>query len=404
MQKFFITLLEHLVLKNLTMVPKLKYGIIPTLNHKLVLITLSLTVKLLIIESKKYEKRALITGISGQDGPYLAKFLLEKNYDVYGLLPRRSKQDLYNLEYLNIKNDIDFVIGDVTDQNCMHKTINKIKPHEIYNLAAQSFVGNSWDLSSATTDVNAVGPLNILNAIKSINKKIKFYQASTSELYGNSAEKIQNENTRFEPTSPYAISKLYAYWITVNFRQSYNMFCCNGILFNHESPIRGLEFVTRKITDAVAKIKFGKQKKISLGNINSKRDWGFAGDYVEAMWLMMQHEKPSDYVIATNKQYSIKDFLKLAFKEIGIKNWEDYISINKNFKRPVDVTSLRGDFSKAKMNLGWYPKTSFEDLVRLMVREDLKRHKDTNINLKIIENLKSKKYLKNKNPLKRVSA
>ena len=181
------------------------------------------------------KKRALITGISGQDGPYLAKFLLEKNYDVYGLLPRRSKQDLYNLEYLNIKNDIDFVIGDVTDQNCMHKTINKIKPHEIYNLAAQSFVGNSWDLSSATTDVNAVGPLNILNAIKSVNKKIKFYQASTSELYGNSAKKIQDEKTRFEPTSPYAISKLYAYWITVNFRQSYNMFCCNGILFNHES-------------------------------------------------------------------------------------------------------------------------------------------------------------------------
>ena len=350
------------------------------------------------------KKRALITGITGQDGPYLAKFLLEKNYDVYGLIPRRSKQDLYNLEYLNINNNIDFVIGDVTDQISIYKTISKIKPHEIYNLAAQSFVGNSWDLSSATTDVNAVGPLNILNAIKSVNKKIKFYQASTSELYGNSAKKIQDEKTRFEPTSPYAISKLYAYWITVNFRQGYNMFCCNGILFNHESPIRGLEFVTRKITDAVAKIKFGKQKKISLGNITSKRDWGFAGDYVEAMWLMMQHEKPSDYVIATNKQYSIKDFLKLAFKEIGIKNWEDYISINKNFKRPVDVTSLCGDYSKAKINLGWYPKTSFEDLVKLMVREDLNRHKDTNINLKIIENLKNKKYLKNKNSLKRVSA
>ena len=344
------------------------------------------------------KRTALITGITGQDGPYLAKLLLDKNYIVYGLLPRRSKQDFYNLDYLGIKNNVKYCVGDITDYNCILKVISDVKPDEIYNLAAQSFVGNSWELSSVTTDVNAMGPLNILNAIRVVNERIKFYQASTSELYGNSNEKIQNEYTRFHPSSPYAIAKLHAYWTTVNFRNSYNMFCCNGILFNHESPIRGLEFVTRKITDAVAKIKFGKQKKISLGNIASKRDWGFAGDYVEAMWLMMQHEKPSDYVIATNKQYSIKDFLKLAFKEIGIKNWEDYISINKNFKRPVDVTSLCGDYSKAKMNLGWYPKTNFDDLVKLMVREDLKRHKDTNINLKIIENLK------NKNSLKRVSA
>ena len=203
-------------------------------------------------------------------------------------------------------------VGDVTDRNCMHKTISKIKPQEIYNLAAQSFVGNSWDLSGTTTDVNAMGPLNILNAIKALIKTLNFIKPVLLRLYGNSKEKIQNEMTRFEPSSPYAISKLYAYWMTVNFRESYNMFCTNGILFNHESPIRGIEFVTRKISDGVAQIKSGKKKYISLGNINAKRDWGFAGDYVKAMWLMMQKDKPDDYVIATKKQYSIKDFLKLA--------------------------------------------------------------------------------------------
>ena len=332
-------------------------------------------------------KKALITGVTGQDGPYLAKLLLEKDYEVYGLLPRRSKQDFYNLDYLKIKNDIEYEVGDVTDQNCMHKTISKIKPQEIYNLAAQSFVGNSWDLSGTTTDVNAMGPLNILNAIKSINKNIKFYQASTSELYGNSKEKIQNEMTRFEPSSPYAISKLYAYWITVNFRESYNMFCTNGILFNHESPIRGIEFVTRKISDGVAQIKCGKKKYISLGNINAKRDWGFAGDYVEAMWLMMQEDKPNDYVVATKKQYSIKDFLKLAFAEVGINDWKNYVKISENFKRPVDVKSLCGNFDKAKNNLGWSPKTSFKKLVQLMVREDLKRHQNK-ANIQFIKNIK----------------
>ena len=332
-------------------------------------------------------KKALITGVTGQDGPYLAKLLLEKDYEVYGLLPRRSKQDFYNLDYLKIKNDIEYEVGDVTDQNCMHKTISKIKPQEIYNLAAQSFVGNSWELSGTTTDVNAMGPLNILNSIKSINKKIKFYQASTSELYGNSKENIQTETTRFEPSSPYAISKLYAYWITVNFRESYNMFCTNGILFNHESPIRGIEFVTRKISDGVAQIKYGKKKYITLGNINAKRDWGFAGDYVEAMWLMMQEKKPNDYVIATKKQYSIKDFLQLAFAEAGINNWENYVKISKNYKRPVDVKSLCGNFDKAKNNLGWSPKTSFKKLVQLMVREDLKRHQNKT-NIQFIKNIK----------------
>jgi len=350
------------------------------------------------------KKKALITGITGQDGPYLAKLLLEKDYKVYGLLPRRSKQDFYNLEFLNIKDDIEYSVGDVTDYNCMLKVISKVKPDEIYNLAAQSFVGNSWDLSSVTTDINAMGPLNILNAIRVVNQKIKFYQASTSELYGNSIEKTQNENTSFHPSSPYAIAKLHAYWTTVNFRNSYNMFCCNGILFNHESPIRGIEFVTRKISDGVAQIFYGNKKNISLGNIEAKRDWGFAGDYVEAMWLMMQNKKSDDYVIATNKQYSIKDFLKISFAEIGIINWQDYIKIDASFKRPVDVTSLCGNYDKAKIKLGWTPKTSFKELVKMMVKEDLKRHKKINAKIKIIHNIKSKENLNISNVTKRVSA
>ena len=350
------------------------------------------------------KKKALITGITGQDGPYLAKLLLEKDYKVFGLLPRRSKQDFYNLDFLGIKDDVEYLVGDITDYNCMLKVISKVKPEEIYNLAAQSFVGNSWDLSSVTTDVNAMGPLNILNAIRVVNKKIKFYQASTSELYGNSDERIQNENTKFQPSSPYAIAKLHAYWTTINFRKSYNMFCSNGILFNHESPLRGIEFVTRKISDGVAQIFYGKKESISLGNIDSKRDWGFAGDYVEAMWLMMQNKKSDDYVIATNKQYSIKDFLKISFNEIGILDWEKYIKIDENFKRPVDVTSLRGNYDKAKINLGWTPKTSFKELVKMMVREDLNRHKKTGSKIKIISNIRNKESLKIPHLAKRVSA
>ena len=350
------------------------------------------------------KKKALITGITGQDGPYLAKLLLEKDYKVFGLLPRRSKQDFYNLDFLGIKDDVEYLVGDITDYNCMLKVISKVKPEEIYNLAAQSFVGNSWDLSSVTTDVNAMGPLNILNAIRVVNKKIKFYQASTSELYGNSDQRIQNENTKFQPSSPYAIAKLHAYWTTINFRKSYNMFCSNGILFNHESPLRGIEFVTRKISDGVAQIFYGKKESISLGNIDSKRDWGFAGDYVEAMWLMMQNKKSDDYVIATNKQYSIKDFLKISFNEIGILDWEKYIKIDENFKRPVDVTSLRGNYDKAKINLGWTPKTSFKELVKMMVKEDLNRHKKTGSKIKIISNIKNKESLKIPHLAKRVSA
>ena len=336
------------------------------------------------------KRKALITGIGGQDGPYLAKLLLEKNYEVFGLLPKRLKINFDNLNFLNVKDDINYIVGDVTDYDFMYKIISKIKPDEIYNFAAKSSVGNSWELSDLTTDINAVGPLKILNAIKNIDTKIKFYQASTSELYGNSNEDIQDENTKFEPTSPYAISKLYAYWMTVNFRNSYNMFCCNGILFNHESPIRGLEFVTRKISDGVAQIKCGKKNFLSLGNIDSKRDWGFAEDYVEAMWLMMQCKKPDDYVIATKKQHSIRDFLKLAFNEVGIKNWKKYVKIDEKFLRPLDVKSVCGDFKKAKKNLGWTPKTNFKEIVKLMVYEDLKRHDKLKGKIKIVNNVKNK--------------
>ena len=343
------------------------------------------------------KKKALITGITGQDGPYLAKLLLEKDYKVYGLLPRRSKQDFYNLDFLNIKDDIEYCVGDITDYNCMLKVISKVKPDEIYNLAAQSFVGNSWDLSSVTTEVNAMGPLNILNAIRVVNQKIKFYQASTSELYGNSSEKVQNETTRFQPSSPYAIAKLHAYWTTVNFRNSYNMFCCNGILFNHESPIRGIEFVTRKISDGVAQIFHGK-KKISLGNLDAKRDWGFAGDYVDAMWMMLQQKKGNDYVIATGKQYTIKNLLDVAFECIGINDWKKYVTIDSRLKRPSELHSLCGNSQKAYKDFGWKSKTSFQELIKMMVDADLERNKQNLIQKKldVSKNVKVStfKYLK----------
>ena len=317
------------------------------------------------------KKRALITGITGQDGPYLAKLLLDKDYKVYGLLPRRSKQDFYNLDFLGIKNDIEYCVGDITDYNCILKVISEVKPDEVYNLAAQSFVGNSWDLSSLTTEVNAMGPLNILNAIKVVSQKIKFYQASTSELYGNSSEKVQNETTRFQPSSPYAIAKLHAYWTTVNFRNSYNMFCCNGILFNHESPIRGIEFVTRKITDGVARIHLGLADTLSLGNLDAKRDWGYAPDYVEAMWLMLQQDEPEDYVIATGKTTSIREFLDMAFSIVGIDDWSKHIVQDPRFMRPAEVDVLRGDYSKAQTGLGWRPRTSLKEMVEKMVKNDI---------------------------------
>ncbi len=355
------------------------------------------------------KKKALITGITGQDGSYLAEFLLKKGYIVHGLKRKSSTFNTSRIDhiYKDFHEASNFFLhyGDLTDSNSIVNVISKIKPNEIYNLGAQSHVGHSFEIPEYTSEVTGLGTLRVLEALRFLNlKRTKFYQASTSELYGNSDEKSQNENTRFKPSSPYAIAKLHAYWTTVNFRNSYNMFCCNGILFNHESPIRGIEFVTRKITDGVAQIFYGKKQSISLGNIESKRDWGFAGDYVEAMWLMMQNKKSDDYVIASNKQHSIKDFLKLSFAEVGILDWKKFVKINENFKRPVDVTSLLGNYEKAKNNLGWTPKTSFKKLVKMMVKEDLKRHKLPGTKIKIISSIKNKENLNISDAAKRVSA
>lgn len=319
-------------------------------------------------------KTALITGILGQDGPYLAKLLLSKKYKVYGLIRRYTNPNFSNLDYLKITNKIEYLQGDLTDESSLINIIKTIRPNEVYNLAAQSFVGASWDQSKLTTEVNSLGTLYLLNAIKLFSPSTKFYQASTSEMFGNSNHNgIQNENTPFHPRSPYAISKLYSYWITNNFKESYGMFCCNGILFNHESPIRGKEFVTRKITDGVAKIKLKLIKEIRLGNLESKRDWGFAGDYVEAMYLMMQQEKPDNFIISTGITHSIEDFCSIAFNHVGIKDWKKYIVIDPMFKRPAELFTLQGKSDKAKKILNWEPKISFEELIKIMVDADLKR-------------------------------
>lgn len=319
------------------------------------------------------KKIAFVTGMTGQDGPYLAKLLLEKGYHVYGLMKRYSNPNLDNLKFLGISDDIELVTGDITDDSCMNHLVKSIKPNEFYNLAAQSFVGASWDLNKLTTEVNSIGPLNILNAIKIHSPDTRFYQASTSEMYGNSKGGLQNEETPFHPRSPYGVAKLYAYWITVNFRESYSLHASNGILFNHESPIRGKEFVTRKITDAVAKIKLGLDDRITLGNLDSKRDWGFAGDFVEAMWLMLQQNEPGDYVISTGVQHSIEEFLDIAFNHVGISDWRGYVHSDPRFKRPAELHSLCGDSTKAKKVLNWENKTPFEDLVKMMVDADIKR-------------------------------
>jgi GDPmannose 4,6-dehydratase len=255
----------------------------------------------------------------------------------------------------------------------MNHLVKSIRPNEFYNLAAQSFVGASWDLNKLTTEVNSIGPLNILNAIQSNSPTTKFYQASTSEMYGNSNGEMQDENTTFKPRSPYGVSKLYAHWMTINFRESYSIHASSGILFNHESPIRGREFVTRKVTDGIVRIKLGLQDKIVLGNLDSKRDWGFAGDFVEAMWMMLQQDEPGDYVVSTGIQHSITDLLNIGFNHVGIVDWKKYIESDPRFKRPAELHSLCGNSSKAKKILGWEPKTNFETLIKEMVDVDLKR-------------------------------
>lgn len=321
-------------------------------------------------------KKALITGISGQDGAYLAKFLLAKDYKVYGLVRRIVNRDLSNLEYLGIDQDIEFVDGDLTDEASLINIIKTLKPDEVYNLAAQSFVGTSWDQPLVTSEINAIGTLKLLNAIKTHWPTAKFYQAATSEMFGNSSTNgTQDENTPFHPRSPYAISKLFAHWVTVNYKESFGMFAVSGILFNHESPIRGKEFVTRKITDGVARIKLGLAKGIKLGNLDAQRDWGFAGDYVEAMWLMLQQKEADNFVICTGQTHSIRELLDVAFKHVGIDDWEKYVSTDPRFKRPAELDILTGKNDKAKKILGWEPKVNFEELVKMMVDADLKRLK-----------------------------
>ena len=319
------------------------------------------------------KKTAFVTGMTGQDGPYLAKLLLEKDYKVYGLVKRYSNPNFDNMKFIGIENDIELVTGDVTDENSMNHILKTIKPNEFYNLAAQSFVGASWELNKLTTEVNSLGPLNILNAIKIHCPTTRYYQASTSEMYGNSNGGKQDETTPFRPRSPYGVSKLYAYWITVNFRESYSLFAANGVLFNHESLLRGIEFVTRKVTDGVAKIKLGLKDKIVLGNLDAKRDWGFAGDFVEAMWRILQQDEPDDYVIATGVQYTIGELLEKSFAAVGITDWEKYVESDPRFKRPAELHSLCGDPTKAKEKLGWEPKTSFDEMIKMMVEADIER-------------------------------
>lgn len=316
------------------------------------------------------KKRALITGITGMDGSHLADFLLDKNYEIFGMVRRSSNLNLTNIFHINEK--VNFLNGDITDQNSLLRCLKDSNPDEVYNLAAQSFVGESWNTPEQTSDVTGLGVLRILESIREFNPKIKFYQASSSEMFGRMVENPANEKTPFYPRSPYGVSKLYGHWITINYRESYDLFACSGILFNHESERRGIEFVTRKISDGIAKIHLGMNNHIALGNLDARRDWGYAPDYVEAMWLMLQKESPDDYVISTGIDYSIRDFLDVAFDIIGISNWEKYVKKDLRFYRPAEVDVLRGDSSKAKKILGWEPKTKFEDLVRIMVENDIK--------------------------------
>ena len=319
------------------------------------------------------KKRALITGINGMDGSHLSDFLLEKGYDVFGLERRSSVKNRTNTAHLEEK--ITIIMGDLTDQNSLLRALKESDPHEVYNLASQSFVGESWNTPEQTSDVTGLGVLRMLEAIREYDKPIKFYQASSSEMFGRMVENPANELTPFYPRSPYGVAKLYGHWITKNYRESYDMFNVSGILFNHESERRGLEFVTRKITDGVARIKLDLSDHISLGNLDSKRDWGYAPDYVEAMWAMLQQDTPEDYVIATNETHSIREFLDIAFDSVGIKDWSSLVRQDPRFMRPAEVDVLRGDYTKAFESFGWKPKTSFRELVEKMVINDLNRLK-----------------------------
>lgn len=344
-------------------------------------------------------KTALITGITGQDGAYLVNLLLQKNYKVYGTYRRTSSVNFWRLDelgvdYLNNQN-LQLVEFDLTDLGGITRLLEKIQPDEIYNLAAQSFVGVSFEQPKTTAEITGIGALNILEAIRQVNPKIKYYQASTSEMFGKVQSIPQNEKTPFYPRSPYGVAKLYAHWITINYRESYNIFGCSGILFNHESPLRGKEFVTRKITDAVARIKLNKQQFLELGNLDAKRDWGFAAEYVEGMWRMLQAEQPDTYVLATNRTETVRSFVEMAFKAVDIgvewsgsaeneigknsQTGEVIVKINPKFYRPAEVDLLIGDYTHAKNKLGWEPKTTLEQLCKMMVDADLRRYQEKGV-------------------------
>jgi len=315
------------------------------------------------------KKRALITGINGMDGSYLADLLLEKGYEVYGMERRSSSKNRTNTGHLEGK--VTFVNGDLTDQNSLVRCLRESNPDEVYNLGAQSFVGESWNTPEQTSDVTGMGVLRMLEAIREYGKDIKFYQASTSEMFGKMVENPANENTPFYPRSPYGVAKLYAHWMTKNYRESYDMFNVSGILFNHESERRGIEFVTRKITDGVAKVHLGYEDHIRLGNLDSRRDWGYAPDYVECIWLMMQQDEPDDFVIATGISHSIRDFLDVAFGCVGIDDWSNYVVQDERYMRPAEIDVLCGDSTKAREVLNWNPQTAFQEMVSRMVKKDV---------------------------------
>lgn len=318
------------------------------------------------------EKRALITGITGQDGSYLAEFLLEQGYEVIGMVRRTSTVTFGRIQH--IQDQLELVQGDLLDQSSLIEILRTYKVNEVYNLAAQSFVPTSWKQPVLTGEFTALGVTRILEAIRTVNPEIRFYQASSSEMFGKVQQVPQTEKTPFWPRSPYGVAKVYGHWITVNYRESYDLFACSGILFNHESPRRGLEFVTRKISHGVAKIKLGQDKELRLGNLDAQRDWGFAGDYVRAMWLMLQQDQPDDYVVAMGETHSVREFCEIAFGHVGL-NWQDYVVQDPAFMRPAEVDQLIGKPAKAKAKLGWEPEVSFQGLVTMMVDSDLEELK-----------------------------
>ena len=317
-------------------------------------------------------KNALITGITGQDGAYLAKLLLTKGYRVTGVLARRATDTTWRLRELGIREDVDLVDADISDLSSIIRVIDSVKPDEYYNLAAQSFVATSWNQPLLTANATALSVAIALEALRLTNPKIRFYQASTSEMFGKVQTQRQDESTPFHPRSPYGVAKLFGHWITINYRESFNLHASSGILFNHESPLRGIEFVTRKVSDGVARIKLGKQKELRLGNLDAKRDWGFAGDYVEAMWLMMQQAQPEDYVVATGRSTSVREMCEIAFAHVGL-HYKDHVVIDQKFFRPAEVDVLLGHAAKATAKLGWKPRTSLEDLIAMMVDADMRR-------------------------------